>query len=117
LEIDGMIQLLQAGTKESVELVQEGGEVVAKTVELTQQASQSLTNIISSITSISDSNILVASAAEEQSSISKEISANVSEIDNVIGRIVEGSRETSSSADNLSAVSSELQGLIRQFKI
>lgn len=117
LEIEGMIKQLQESTQESVSLIQEGDEVAGQTVERAKQASQSLKKIINTIAAVSESNTLIASAAEEQSVISKEVTTNVNKIKDIGERSSKNTNNITKSANGLVEISAELNSLMQRFKV
>jgi methyl-accepting chemotaxis protein len=69
------------------------------------------------VSTISDMNTQIASAAEEQSSVAEEMNRNIVAIRDVAEQTARGAHQTSRATDELSRLSSELQALVGQFKI
>ena len=59
----------------------------------------------------------IASAAEEQSSVSEDINGNTAKIHDLAEKAAEGSRQTAASADELARLATELQQRLARFKI
>ncbi|MEO0443840.1 MAG: methyl-accepting chemotaxis protein [Pseudomonadota bacterium] len=117
IEIEEMIKQLQSGTQQSVSLIQEGDQVVEQTVEKAKLASHSLKKIIDSIVTVSESNTLIASAAEEQSLIAQKVTVSVNELKEIGERSTQNTEKITCSAKDLAAISTELNRLMQQFKI
>jgi methyl-accepting chemotaxis protein len=116
-EINNMIERLQRGAKEAVTSMKEGRAVSVEGVETVQQLGQYLREIVGKIEHISDMNIQIASATEEQSSVTEDINENVAAIANQ-GR--ETAQLATDSADNCKVLineSNNLQRLVGQFKV
>lgn len=83
-EIHNMITLLQEGTASAVTSVQEGVDGASQCVEQAEQAGNALASIRSSVETISDMTHHIASAVEEQSSVSAEVNRNVVNVSQLI---------------------------------
>lgn len=69
------------------------------------------------ITTVNDQMQQIATAAEEQTATTSEISGNLHRINDVVNITVEKARDTSSSAYHLTRLSQELQQIVGQFKL
>ena len=115
-EIQSMIESLQLGSKDAVRAMNASQEQSQRSVEQAINARTSLDAITSAITTISDMNIQIASAAEEQSSVAEEINQNVVNISQVVEQTAEGAQQTQTASHELANLANELQGLVGQFK-
>lgn len=79
-EIQSMIEKLQEGTAQAVSSMAESRKTGDQTVEQAAKAGGSLDSIASSIVVINEMNAQIATAAEEQSSVSNEINLNMQRI-------------------------------------
>jgi len=61
-------------------------------------------------------NVQIATAAEEQSSVSEEINRNISNINDVVRGTAEGTGQISEASSELAQLSNDLQLLVSQFK-
>ena len=96
-EIAGMIKTIQKDTKLAVESISKGTEEVKNGKEFAGQAGDSLKEIIAATQNVVSSIHLVASASEEQSATSEEISKNVDAITNVANQSADGIQEVAKS--------------------
>ena len=87
-----------------------------QSVEQAGNARGSLDAITEVVATISNMNIQIATATEEQSSVSEEINQNVVNISQVVDQTAEGAQQTLSASNELSDLANELQILVGQFK-
>lgn len=116
-EIQGMIERLQSATSEAVSSMNKGREDVDATVEKAQVAHEALKGITDSVAEINDMNSHIATAADEQSSVTDDINRNVSTISTIAEQSAESSAQVKDSSENLAKLSLSLQQELRQFKI
>ncbi len=116
-EIQEMIERLQKGTKEAVNVMISGKEAAESSVSQAEQTSDALQEIVSSVGVIADMNHQIATAAEEMSCSSSEINKSMVAVHEV-------SQDTALTADGafessyrVSALSSEVRSLMNRFKI
>lgn len=79
-EIRSMIDSLQSEVQQAVNIIQRGRSQATGAMEQTQQAHDSMQKVVGAITAIADHIHQVATAAEEQSSVSEEITRNLTVI-------------------------------------
>lgn len=115
-EIQSMIESLQTGSVNAVEAMQSSKDKSQQSVEQAINAQNALEAITDSVTTISEMNIQIASAAEEQSSVSDEINKNVINISQVVEQTAQGARQNLSASNELASLAYELQDLVSQFK-
>ncbi|VAX13064.1 Methyl-accepting chemotaxis sensor/transducer protein [hydrothermal vent metagenome] len=116
-EIQQMIERLQAGAKSAVVAMEKGQEQANSTVERAEEAGKVLKSITETVARIADKNTLIATAAEEQSSVAEEINRNVVTVNDIAGETAEGAQQNAASSNKLSQLASELQQLVSSFKI
>ncbi|MEW8626892.1 MAG: methyl-accepting chemotaxis protein [Candidatus Thiodiazotropha sp.] len=115
-EIKEMIERLQGGTRNAVDVIHRSSETTLSTVEKAQGAAQSLNDIVTSITSISDRNMQIASASEEQSAVAQEIDRSVVQISQLAEHSSLAGEQINQASTELSELGDSLHGMIRQFK-
>ncbi|MEN9465810.1 MAG: hypothetical protein RL217_1991 [Pseudomonadota bacterium] len=79
-EISQMIATLQADVKRAVAIIQQGREQASSAMGQTHHAHESLQQVVIAVAEIADSIRQVATAAEEQSAVSEEITKNLTVI-------------------------------------
>ena len=115
-EIQTMIESLQAGSKEAVQLMEQSHEQAHSGVEQTTKAGDALTAIADEVARINDMNTQIASAAEEQSTVAEEINRNVVTINQVGDESAQGAEQTARASKNLASLATDLQQMVAQFK-
>ena len=109
-EIKDLIEQLQEGARNAVQVMEQGKTRAEASVTQANGAGNSLEAITESVAVISDMNTLIASAAEEQSSVAEEINRNIHSLHEL-------ANTTTSSADTLDHVSTDLAGLSEQLQM
>ncbi|MNB89273.1 Methyl-accepting chemotaxis protein CtpH [compost metagenome] len=89
----------------------------AESVIHSTEASGALEEILVSMTLISDMNIQIASAAEEQSMLAEDISLNIEQIGQVASSVAEGAQETAQAGSRLSELTKKQRTVINIFKV
>jgi methyl-accepting chemotaxis protein len=115
-EIKEMIERLQAGTQNAVDVIRRGSDTTHQTVDKAEGAVGSLDQIASSVSLISDRNTQIASAAEEQSAVAQEIDKSVVHISQLTEQSVLASDQISQASEELSRLGETLHGMISSFK-
>jgi len=116
-EISDMINLLQVGSKEASAAMKAGGEQARKGVEMTHRAVEAMTDIGESIASIEAMNIQIASAADAQSLVVKEVNQNILNINQLSQNSNQSLLRVSDACNQVSNKASELNQLVSEFKI
>ena len=116
-EIESMIDKLQNGAKDAVSVMEAGSEKAAIGVEQTKQAGEALAAITRAVTSISEMNIQIASAAAEQSATTEEMNKNIININQLADETANSAGQSTAASSELSKLASDLQSLVGQFKI
>ena len=115
-EIQNMIERLQSGSNKGVETMTLSKNSSERTVTQTQEAAEALNQIAQSLSSITDMNNHIATAAEEQNKVGDDISRR-------INMIAEGSHDAAELAhtekdatQELIQLTNELDSLMSHFK-
>lgn len=101
-EIDALISSLQDEVKTAVGIIEEGSERAEGAMNSTRYANESLHSVVESIGGIADHIHQVATAAEEQSSVSNEITRTLTVIGQATQTLAELAQEASSGSNALS---------------
>ena len=116
-EIQTMIESLQSGTKQAVEVMDQSQCQAVKTVEIAATAGQSLDAIVSAMDEISQMNNQIAHAASEQQRTANAVLENVMSIQTVAEETASSSELANQSSDNVSKQVALLQSMIGQFRL
>ncbi|MFQ5471014.1 MAG: methyl-accepting chemotaxis protein [Gammaproteobacteria bacterium] len=115
-EIENMIDRLQAGTKNAVVVMQNSHSEAADSVTKAGNAGDALEEITKSVSNISNMNLQIASAAEEQGAVAEEINRNINAINDVVVESADGANQTATACEDLARLTNNLQAMMRQFK-
>jgi len=116
-EIGEMIKAIQCETKEAVIAMEQGVcQVEAGTIEAAKSG-DALRDILDQINAVAMQVNQIATAAEEQTATTSEISNNMQQINEVIKLTATGAHESVNAAVQLHENSDELQQLVQQFKL
>jgi methyl-accepting chemotaxis protein len=115
-EINTMIERLQKGSQDAVNAITESNDKTEGTVEIVASALGSLNKITESVKLISEKNIQIATAAEEQASVTQEIDRSIERISELSEQSAQSSSAVSSETAELSQLGQGLRQLISTFK-
>jgi methyl-accepting chemotaxis protein len=116
-EIGEMIKAIQRETKDAVVAMEHGvNQVVVGTTEAAKSG-EALLDILEHINAVAVQVNQIATAAEEQTATTSEISSNIMKITEVVQQTSQGSQESATAAAHLNDNATELQRLVGQFKL
>lgn len=116
-EIRSMLDSLKVGAGNAVSVMETGHQLAQNSVEQAKNVSESINEITSTVTSISDMNAQIATAAEEQSAVADEMNRNVNKISDESDTALQNTQETSAAAEQVGALSVNLQAVVSRFKL
>lgn len=116
-EISGLIRSIQDETQSAVSSMNEGVGEVKRGTEETGRSGEALEDILNKINDLTMQISQVATAAEEQTATTHEITNNIQMITNVVNRNVESARVTTDATVLLSQQVDELHALVGHFKL
>ena len=116
-DIHGMLSKLQQGVQHAVDAMGSSAAMTSEAVDSATQAGQSLAGIGSAVKQISDMTLQIATAAEEQSSVTSEIDRNLVQINSLAMNAAEGASQTATESQRLNELSIQLRQLLMQFKV
>ncbi len=116
-EIQETIEMLQGTTAKAVGIMGEGKLLADTSVDDANSAAASLTQIHTAVARISDMATQIASAAEEQASVTNEITRNTEGIRDVSNQLSVEAQDAAEQASALSDLSRELESEIGRFKL
>ncbi|MGE8477378.1 MAG: methyl-accepting chemotaxis protein [Pseudomonas shirazensis] len=115
-EIRVVIEQLQAGTQVVVKAMQRSHAQATSSVEEVRRASKVLDDINGAVAVINDMNLQIASAAEEQSAVSEEVSKTVIAIGDVTKELATHSEHAATIGASLNALANDQQRLMSGFR-
>ena len=116
-EIGTMIKGIQQETGAAVQTMENGVKEVEAGMESSRRSGEALQMIVDAINEVTMQVHQIATAAEEQTAVTGEISTNIHQITDVVQETASGAHQTSSAASHLSQLASELQATVGRFKL
>ncbi len=116
-EIDQIIVRLRESAGDAVRVMGVGVKLAEDTVEKVGSARDALAKISTEVSGITQMNIQIANASEEQSAVAVDINKNVLKISKSAGNMNESALNIAHASEALAEMSVELTRLIGQFKI
>jgi len=115
-EINKIIGKLQNQSVKAVQVMDENSENTKETMDKVNNAAKSLNTIVTSINEISDMNIQIASAAEQQSAAASEIDQSIVRIASLADESFKSGNQVAESSVSLASLGEQLDSLIDTFK-
>ena len=112
-----MIERLQSGANEAVKVMESSKRKAALSVDDIQKAGELLATITEGITIINDMSTHIATAAEEQASVTEEVHKNVNAIASIADQTAIGADKTMDSSVEVATLSEKLKDSVGHFKI
>jgi methyl-accepting chemotaxis protein len=116
-EIEQMVQGMRNGSSLALDSMQASASRAASTLVLAERAGEALQTITASVHEIHERNLVIASAAEEQAQVAREVDRNLVNIRDLSVRSAAGADQTSASSHELSQLANALQGMVRRFQL
>ena len=116
-EIQRMIEGLQNGARRAVTEMQSSQAQSQDTIERADEARNSLQQITHSVSTITEMNTQIASAAEQQTSVADEISQSVQQIADIADKATLNAEDLAGTATQMSGLEKHLNDLVSRFKI
>jgi methyl-accepting chemotaxis protein len=116
-EINQMIESLQTNSANAVQAMEISRKQATTVVGQAQSAEEALQAISTSVARIDQMSSQIATAAEQQSSVTDEMTRNIDHINNLAIQNAAGSEQTSAAGEELSRMASSLQQMVAAFRI
>ncbi len=115
-QIEALITDLQQESDNAVTSMKNNRMGITTLIEKADSATESLNAITDSVHAISEMNIHIASAAEQQSHVVADINKNISTIQEVSENTAVGSKQIASASQEIAQLSEDLRAMVQQFK-
>ncbi len=115
-DVENAVRTIQDGTSSSQASMAEANDVVTKSTKLARNAGEALTEIVEIVESCADQVRGIAGAAEEQSSVSEEISISVQDVDTISRETADAMVQSSEAIADLAQQAAQLDQIIRGLK-
>jgi methyl-accepting chemotaxis protein len=116
-EIAGMIRAIREGVEKTIQSMDEAKSNVITGVQYSSQAQKALQDIIESVDGLYGGVQQIATAIEEMSATSEEITRDINQISGVTKDSFASSEEISRAAGGLSELANNLEKAVRGFKV
>jgi len=116
-EIGEMIRAIQGETRTAVCTMEEGVQEVEKGAQASARSEEALEMILNSINEVSLQVSQIATAAEQQTATTGEVTSNILQISEVVQQTARGAEETAASAGTLASQAQDLKQLVSRFRL
>lgn len=116
-EIERMMHAVQSETQNTVAGMNSCSGKATETLQIAQQAGEALQLIAEAIAQISDQNLTIASAAEQQATVAREVDRNLVNIRDLSVQTSAGANETQASSAELARLAQSLSELVNHFRV
>lgn len=116
-EIQTIIQELQAGTAKAVEVMELSNKQALETVERSETIDSALASIQEVISDIAAMNAQVATAVEQQSQVTEEITVNITSISDELDETTKSTSESQMVSAEVKSLANTLNDMASSFKV
>lgn len=116
-QIEQMVLSVQSETGQTVRNMQESSARASNSLLLARQAGNTFAQISAAVAQISAQNLTIASAAEEQAVVAREVDNNILNIKDLSVMTSTGATQTKAAAGQLTALAQQLRYLVSRFKV
>ena len=117
LEIDQMVTAMRTGSNEALVSMQSSTQRATDTLTLAEGAGGALSQITESIDQIHQRNLVIASAAEEQAQVAKEVDRNIVNIRDLSAQSSSGAGQINGSSHELARLAVALNEAVARFQL
>ncbi|WP_278387747.1 methyl-accepting chemotaxis protein [Pseudomonas oryzihabitans] len=115
-EIERMMSAVRSSAEEAVSAMHKSQSLADSTQARANQAGEALDRIAAGVAQIEERNLVIASAAEEQAQVAREVDRNLVNIQDLSTQTATGAQQTAASSQELSRLATSFQGLVAQFR-
>ncbi|MDY1016969.1 methyl-accepting chemotaxis protein [Pseudomonas coleopterorum] len=116
-EIERMIGSIQGGTEQAVDSMRNSTERAESTLNIAKGAGMALETINGAIVQINERNLVIASAAEAQAQVAREVDRNLVNIRDLSVQTAAGSAQTTAASGELARLAVDLNAMVARFKV
>ncbi|MCH5550611.1 methyl-accepting chemotaxis protein [Pseudomonas syringae pv. syringae] len=116
-DIEAMMGQVRTGAEEAVLAMNSSKALAAETRNQAVEAGMALERITEGVSTINEKNLVIASAAEEQAHVAREVDRNLINIQDLSTQTATGAHQTNASSSELSRLASSFGVLVGKFKI
>ena len=115
-EIQTIIETVQNGASQAVSAMRQGHEQTQNCVKLAESAGEAIQSITEAVDAIKGMNTQIAAAAEEQTTVSEDISSNITQVANLSAQTEQNIENNTELAKELDKMAEHLNGITAGFK-
>lgn len=116
-EIERMIGSIQGGTEQAVSSMRNSTERAESTLNIAKGAGLALDTINTAVVEINERNLVIASAAEEQAQVAREVDRNLVNIRDLSAQSSDGAAQTSAASSELTRLAVDLNSMVSRFSL
>ncbi len=116
-EVEVALANLLKGTQVVVDSMDNTRQRCQETAEGSDEVANSLEAMTTYVTEINALSTQIATAAEEQSSVTQELSRNMTALNDIVGELDSNGQRTLSDMENIASVNSQLINIVGRFKL
>lgn len=116
-EIEAMVRQVQLSADQAVSSMEITSQKTTQAHTVADEVTKAFDKITTRIVSINNSNLMIASAAEQQSNAAKDIDGNITKISDLAAQTVVGANQTAASSAELTRLAIQLNELVVKFKV
>lgn len=116
-EIEAALASLLRGSQSVVDSMESTKQKCAQTAQGAGEVAESLDVMSQFVTDINDLSTQIATAAEEQSSVTQELSRNMSAINDIVGELDANGQQALEEAQRISDMNQTLSDIVARFKL
>ncbi len=115
-EIERMMSTVRTSAEAAVSAMHKSQSLADDTQQRANRAGEALERITAGVARIEERNLVIASAAEEQAQVAREVDRNLVNIQDLSTQTATGAQQTAASSQELSRLATSFQGLVAQFR-
>lgn len=115
-DIETMMETIRKETEATVENMKRSTSMAFSTLSVANAAGETFSEIVDLLSNVTEQNVTIASATEEQSSVAKEVDKNLTLIRDLSLQTSSGADETMASSQELANLAQQLNLLVQKFK-
>nr|WP_296249059.1 methyl-accepting chemotaxis protein [Pseudomonas sp. UBA4194] len=116
-EIESLIGTVQLSTQETVDAMQSSAEQTTETLDRANRTDHALHLITAAVEVINERNVVIATAAEQQAQVAREVDGNLMRIRDLSHQTSRGAEQTSAASHDLSRLATQLKTMTSRFKV
>ena len=116
-EIEAVINNVRNGADEAVQAMIKSQALAVSTQALAVDAGVALERISNGVSQINEQNLVIASAAQEQAQVTREVDRNLVNIQDLSTQTATGASQTNSSTQELSRLAASFRGMVGSFRL